>query len=47
MLKVEVPMIFLGTQGFSARREGRYILRASGIDGYDPLPCLPLIPDLT
>jgi hypothetical protein len=27
MLKVKVPLIFLGTQGFSARREGRYIIR--------------------
>jgi hypothetical protein len=24
MLKVKVPLVFLGTQGFSARREGRY-----------------------
>lgn len=24
MLKVEVPIIFLGTVGFSPRREGRY-----------------------
>jgi hypothetical protein len=26
MLKIKVPMAFLGTQGFSAHREGRYLL---------------------
>ena len=26
MLKVKVPIIFFGTQGFSARRDGRYKL---------------------
>jgi hypothetical protein len=24
MCKVKVPLVFLGTQGFSARKEGRY-----------------------
>ena len=27
ILKVKVPIIFFGTQGFSARRDGRYYLR--------------------
>lgn len=27
MLKVKVPIIFLGTVGFSPHREGRYYLR--------------------
>ena len=26
MLKVKVPIIFFGTQGFSARRDGRYFI---------------------
>ena len=25
MLKVKVPVIFLGTEGFSPRRDGRYL----------------------
>jgi len=27
MLKVKVPIIFFGTQGFSARRDGRYLVK--------------------
>src|SRR5271168_3025139 len=29
MLKVKVPIIFFGTQGFSARRDGRYNVGSS------------------
>jgi len=32
MRKVKVPHVFLGTQGFSARREGRYIFSFIIID---------------
>jgi hypothetical protein len=30
MLKVKVPIIFFGTEGFSARRDGRYMIYSLG-----------------
>jgi hypothetical protein len=28
LLKVEVPVVFLGTVGFSLRRDGRYVIKS-------------------
>ena len=32
MFKVKVPTIFFGTQGFSARRDGRYYSNSGKVD---------------
>jgi hypothetical protein len=31
ILKVKVPMIFLGTEGFSLRRDGRYAIKRDSL----------------
>ena len=42
LLKVKVPLIFLGMVGFSARRDGRYVLEGlEEIRSHPRLDCEP------
>jgi hypothetical protein len=40
MLKVKVPIIFSGTQGFPARRDGRYSLEEVGTPVFIDVRCI-------